>query len=191
VTRAPGQSGKCSASGPRPASADLPKAPRWDPSEHYRFPMDILGVPLHTVLAYSAAALGPIGCLTALWYAVRPERRDTWRYPMMITVTLGAAAILGAFVTGDRLLTDQPNLAADVQVVDHQEYAERLVLPTIGFWVMAVLTGWLNPRTGVLRLALPLLLTGFAAVVLVLVVLSGDADARSIWDSMRDQISGP
>jgi hypothetical protein len=152
--------------------------------------MDILGVPLHTVLAYSAAGLGPIGCLTALWYSVRPERRHVWRFPMLITATLAAAAILGAFVTGDQLLTDRPNLAADAQVIDHQEYAERLVLPTIGFWVVATLTGWLNPRTGILRLALPLLLSGFAIVVLVLVVLSGDADARSIWDSMRDQVTG-
>jgi hypothetical protein len=55
---------------------------------------------------------------------------------------------------------------------------------------MSVLTGWLNPRTGALRLALPLLLSGFAVVVLVLVLLSGDTDARSIWDSMRDQVTG-
>ena len=109
---------------------------------------------------------------------------------MMITATLATAAILGAFVSGDRMLIDNPNLAADPQVVAHQEYAARLVLPTIGFLVMAILTGWLNPRTGALRLALPLLLTGFAVVVLVLVVLSGDADARSIWDSMRDQVTG-
>lgn len=152
--------------------------------------MEIAGLPLHTVLAFAAAGLGPIACLVALWYAVRPERRHVWRYPMVVTATVGAAAILGAFISGDQLLNDQPNLAADAQVVDHQEYATRLVLPTIGFWVMAVLTGWLNPRTGALRLALPLLLTGFAVVVLVLVLLAGDADARSIWESMRDQITG-
>ena len=152
--------------------------------------MEIVGVPVHTVLAFAAALLGPIGCLTALWYAARPERRDFWRYPMMITATLATAAILGAVVSGDQLLADRPNLVADANVHDHQEYAERLVLPTIGFWVMAMVTGWLNPRTGILRLALPLLLSGFAIVVLVLVVLSGDADARSIWDSMRDQVTG-
>ncbi len=152
--------------------------------------MEILGVPVHTVLAYAAAAFGPIGCVTALWYAVRPERRHVWRYPMMITATLASAAILGAFVSGERLLSESPALGIDADVTSHQEYAERLVLPAIGFWVMSVLTGWLNPRTGALRLALPLLLSGFAVVVLVLVVLSGDTDARSIWDSMREQVTG-
>ncbi|HEX6148277.1 hypothetical protein [Nocardioides sp.] len=152
--------------------------------------MEIVGVPVHTVLAYAAAALGPIGALTALWYAVRPERRHVWRYPMMVTATLGAAAILGAFVTGEQLLTDRPDLSVDASVAAHQEYAERLVLPAIGFWVMSMLTGWLNPRTGALRLALPLLLSGFAVVVLVLVVLAGDTEARSIWESMRDQVTG-
>jgi hypothetical protein len=152
--------------------------------------MEIVGVPVHTVLAYAAAGFGSIGCVTALWYAVRPERRDFWRYPMMITATLGAAAILGAYMTGEQLLSENPSLGIDADVTAHQEYAERLVLPAIGFWVMSVLTGWLNPRTGALRLALPLLLSGFAVVVLVLVLLSGDTDARSIWDSMRDQVTG-
>ena len=101
--------------------------------------MEIVGVPVHTVLAYAAAAFGSIGCLTALWYAVRPERRDVWRYPMMITATLGAAAILGAYFTGERLLSENPSLAIDADVTSHQEYAERLVLPAIGFWVMSVL----------------------------------------------------
>ena len=37
---------------------------------------------------------------------------------------------------------------ADADVAAHQQYAARLVLPTIGFWVLAALTGGLNPRTG-------------------------------------------
>ena len=152
--------------------------------------MEIVGLPWHTVLAYAAAGLGPIGCLTAIWYAVRVERRSFWRFPMLITATFAAAAILGAYITGDQLLNDRPNLAADADVAAHQEYAQRLVLPTVGFWVMGTLTGWLNPRSGLLRLALPFLLAGFAIVVLVLVVLSGDADARSLWDSIRHEITG-
>jgi hypothetical protein len=152
--------------------------------------MEIVGLPWHTVLAYAAAGLGPIGCLTALWYAVRVERRSFWRWPMLITVTFATAAILGAYITGDQLLNDRPNLAADAEVIAHQEYAQRLVLPTIGFWVMGTLTGWLNPRSGMLRLAMPFLLAGFAIVVLVLVVLSGDADARSLWDSIRHGFTG-
>jgi hypothetical protein len=149
--------------------------------------MEILGLPPHTVLAVAAAVTGPVACALSLWYAIRVDHRDTWRFPMMIAVTLATVSILGAFASGDRMLQDNPAMAEDPMVIAHQEYAARLVLPTVGFWVMASLTGWLNPRSGVLKLMLPLILSGFAVVVLVLVVLSGDADARSLWDRVLDQ----
>ena len=149
--------------------------------------MEILGLPLHSAFAIAAAVFAPVGCLVSLWYAFRPERRDAWRYPMMISATLATAAILGAYVSGERMLTSNPLLSADPMVSAHQAYAGRLVLPTVGFFVIATLTGWLNPRTGALRLALPVLLTGFASVVLVLVVLSGDADARSLWADIHER----
>lgn len=149
--------------------------------------MEILGVPVHTALALAAAISAPVSCALTLWFAIRVEHRATWRYPMIIAATVATVSILGAFITGDRLLEEDPNLAGDPMVVAHQQYAARLVFPTVGYWVMAALTGWLNPRTGALRVALPLLLSGFALVVLVLVVLSGDAEARSLWDSIRSR----
>lgn len=149
--------------------------------------MEILGLPVHTVLALAAAVTGPVSCAVTLWFCIRVDNRDAWRYPMLISVTLATVAILGAFVTGDRMLEADPALAQDPTVTAHQQYAARLVLPTVGYWVVASLTGWLNPRTGALRLMLPLILSGFALVVLVLVLLSGDADARSLWDSMTDR----
>jgi len=149
--------------------------------------MEIFGLPLHTVLALAAAVTGPVSCAITLWFCFRVEHRETWRYPMLITVTLATASILGAFVSGDRMLEANPGLAEDPTVIAHQQYAARLVLPTVGYWVVASLTGWLNPRTGALKLMLPLILAGFSLVVLVLVLLSGDADARSLWDSMTDR----
>ena len=149
--------------------------------------MEILGLPPHTVLALAAAVTGPVACALSLWFAVRVDHRDTWRYPMLISATLATASILGAFVTGQRLLEAEPGLAVDPMVAAHQDYAARLVLPTVGWWVVAALAGWLNPKTGALKLALPLLLTGFSAVVLVLVILSGDADARSLWTSVSNR----
>ena len=148
--------------------------------------MEIFGLPPHTVLALAAAITGPVGCALCLWFAIRVDHRDTWRYPMMIAATLATASILGAFFTGQRMVESDPSLATDPTVLAHQEYAARLVLPTVGWWVVAALAGALNPRTGALKIALPLLLTGFSAVVLVLVILSGDADARSLWDSITN-----
>ena len=149
--------------------------------------MELFGVPLHVMLAIAAAVCAPVGCLVSLWFAFRPESREGLRRPMMITAALATASILAAYVSGDRMLADNPQLSADPQVGAHQEYAARLVLPTVGYFVLAALTGWLNPRTGVLRLALPMLLTGFTVVVLVLVVLSGNPDARSLWAEVSDR----
>lgn len=149
--------------------------------------MEIVGLPLHSALALLAAVLAPLGCVVALGFVIRVEHRNAWRYPMMVTATLATASILAAFVTGNQSLTDHPELRNDAQVVAHQGYASRLVLPTIGYFVLAALTGWLNPRTGALRLALPILLTGFTVVVLVLVVPSGDDGARSLWESVLDR----
>ena len=148
--------------------------------------MEILGLPLHSALAVSAAVLGPVGCLVALWYAFRPDHRTTWRWPMLITAVLATVSILGAYISGERLLADHPELTVDAQVVNHQQYATKLVLPTVGYFVMASLSALLNPRTGALRVALPFLLAGFSFVVLVLVALSADADTRSLWDTIRN-----
>ena len=109
---------------------------------------------------------------------------------MLITATFATAAILGAYITGRPLLNDQPNLAADADVAAHQEYATRLVLPTIGFWVMATLTGFSTRGPASCAWRCRSLLAGFAIVVLILVILSGDADARSLWDSIQDQFTG-
>jgi hypothetical protein len=69
-------------------------------------------------------------------------------------------------------------------VAPHLEYADRLLLPGAGFFILVVLTGVLNPQRGVLRTVLPILLVGFAVVVLVLVVLSGDSGARQLLDTI-------
>ena len=76
--------------------------------------------------------------------------------------------------------TTDPSLLDNPMVAPHLEYADRLLLPGAGFFILVVLTGVLNPRTGVLRTVLPILLVGFAVVVLVLVVLSGDSGARAV-----------
>jgi len=148
--------------------------------------MEIFGLPAHSALAISVAVLGPVGCLVALWYSFRPDHRSFWRWPMLITAVLATASIFGAYFSGEQLLADHPELADDPMVVDHQQYAVRLVLPTVGFFVMASLSALINPRTGALRVAMPILLAGFSLVVLVLVVLAGDADTRSLWETIRD-----
>ena len=151
--------------------------------------MDLDVAALHTVAAAVAVLLGVAGPVVGLVYAVRVERREFWRKPMLVSGTLTFAAILAACFSGRRLVSDQPALLTRPDVVPHLEYADRLLLPGAGFFVLVVLTGTLNPRTGALRTVLPLLLTGFSLVVLVLVLLSGDTGARQLLDRLLASFS--
>ena len=148
--------------------------------------MEMSGISWHEAFVLAAVVLGPVGTLVSLGYALRVDHREEWRRPMLLTALLGFLAILGAYFTGDRTLSEHPELAADPLVTAHQDYAVRLVLPAVGWFVVATLTGWVNPRTGALRLMLPFLLCGFAVVVLVLVVLTGSADARVFVHDLAD-----
>ena len=149
--------------------------------------MDLDPSSVHTLAAYAAVLLGVVGPVLALVYAVRVERRDFWRKPMLVAGTLTSLAILGAYLSGRKLVSDHPRLLTDPEVVPHLAYADRLLLPGVGFFVFVVVTGVLNPRTGAMKVVLPLLLTGFAVVVLLLVVLSGDSGARLLLDRVLDR----
>ncbi len=146
--------------------------------------MDVDPDSLHVIVAYAAVLLGVLGPVLGILYSLLVESRDIWRKPMLGAATLTFAAVLGAYFSGRQVLDAQPGLADDPMVAPHLEYADRLLLPGAGFFVIAVLTGLLNPRTGALRTVLPLLLTGFSVVVLVLVLLSGDDGARSLLDRL-------
>lgn len=136
----------------------------------------------HTLVAYAAVLCGLAGPVLGIIYAVRVETRDFWRRPMMVAAALCFGSVVLAHLSGRRLVADEPELLRNPAVIPHLEYADLLLLPAAGFFILAMLTGLLNPRTGALRTMLPLLLTGFAAVVLLLSVLSGDGGARLIVD---------
>ena len=146
--------------------------------------MDVDADTLHTVAASVAMLLGVAGPVLAIAYAVRIDRRDFWRLPMLVSGTLTFVAILAAYFSGRRLVDADPSQLDNPMVAPHLEYADRLLLPGAGFFILVVLTGVLNPQRGVLRTVLPILLVGFAVVVLVLVVLSGDSGARQLLDTI-------
>lgn len=146
--------------------------------------MDLTSPSWHETLVVLAVVLGTLGCLVSLGYVIRVDARDNWRRPMLVTAVLGAAAVLGAWYTGERLLEAQPELARFAQVEDHRAYARYLVVPTLGWLGAALVTGLVHPRTGVLKVVLPLLLTLTTLAVLVLVLLSGSEDVRSVWESI-------
>jgi hypothetical protein len=151
--------------------------------------MDLNADSLHLLVAYAAVLFGVLGPVTGLLYSLLVDRREAWRKPLLATAVLTFVAVLGAYFSGRRLVTLQPGLADDPMVAPHLEYADRLLLPGAGFFVIAMLTGLLNPRTGALKTVLPILLTGFSVVVLVLVVLSSDSGARTLLDRILAEFS--
>lgn len=147
--------------------------------------LDVGGV--HTVAAYVAVLLGVLGPVLGIVYAFRVEQRDFWRRPMMAGATFTFLGVAGAYLSGRRLVSEHPRLLNDPEVMPHLAYADRLLIPVAGFFVMALLTGLINPRTGALRAVLPLLLTAFAAIVLALVALSSESGARQLLDQLLGQ----
>ncbi|QZY30148.1 hypothetical protein [Nocardioides coralli] len=149
--------------------------------------MDFAGLTWHAAFVVAAVVLAPVGCLVSLGYALLIERRDSWRTPMLVTAVLGAVSILAAYVTGEGTLMIERGVSESQDDVD-REYANQLALPTVGWLVVALVTGWVHPRTGALRIMLPMLLFGFALVVLVLTILAGDPDARSLLETITDEL---
>lgn len=149
--------------------------------------MELSGLTWHATFVVAAVVLAPIGCMVSLGYAVMVDRRDAWRLPMLVTAVLGGVSVLAAFVTGEGTLTIGRDVS-EAQTDVNRAYAAQLALPTAGWLVISLVTGWLHPRTGALRVMLPMLLFGFAVIVLVLTVLAGDPDARSLLETITAEL---
>ncbi len=144
--------------------------------------MEISGLPLHPLVVHAAVVFGPTGALTALAYAVLPRWRDRLRLPMVALALLATGSVVAAFLTGRNFLESRPELGQKPMVQTHEARAELLLWLTLGFGLVALLTGWLHGRTGPVRVVSWAVLGLAAAAVLVQVVLTGDAGARAVWE---------
>lgn len=153
--------------------------------------MEINGVPLHPLVVHAVVVFTPLAALAAIVMAV-PKWRWLARWPALL-LTLGATA--SAFVatfTGEDLKEERGLNTALVET--HEEWGGRLMLAmwvftvivVVAFWVLSHLTrlaGGKDRVAKVVALEKPLmvLLPLAAVVVIVLVVLTGDAGAKSVW----------
>jgi hypothetical protein len=103
---------------------------------------------------------------------------------MVVLVLLATGSIVAAYLTGDDFLDSNPGLAREPMVATHEARARLLLWLTLGFGLLAVTAGWWHARPGVARLVLRVALGVAAAAVLVLVVLTGDAGARAVWERL-------
>lgn len=146
--------------------------------------MEIGGLPLHPLVVHAAVVLGPLGALTALAYALVVPVRDRLRWPMVVMALVATGSVVAAYVSGNDFLDSRPGLAGNEQLQTHADRARVLLWATLGFGVVAVVTGWWHGRGGAPRTVLAALLALSALAVLVLAVLTGDAGSRSVWEGV-------
>ena len=142
--------------------------------------MEINGLPLHPLVVHAAVVFGPLAALAALGYLV-PRWRSTLRWPMVGLAVVATGSVVLAYLSGGDLLDSKPELKQLPQIQTHQDRAELLLWATLQFGAVAIVAGWWGDRRGALRVVLDVLLGIGAVLVLVLVVLTGDAGSRAVW----------
>jgi hypothetical protein len=144
--------------------------------------MEINGLPLHPLVVHAAVVFGPLGALAALAYVALPGWRDRLRWPMVLLAAVATGSIVAAYFTGVSFYNSRPDLHSLPELATHRSRGRLTFWLTLPFGVIAVATGvWLHGRAGVLWVVPQALLGVSALAVLVLVVLTGDAGARSVW----------
>lgn len=142
--------------------------------------MEINGLPLHPLVVHAAVVFGPLAALAALAYLV-PRWRERVRWPMVVLAVVATGSVVLAYLSGNDLLDNRPELGQLPALQTHEDRAGILLWATLGFGVVAAVSGWWTSRSGPARILLDVLLAAGAVAVLVLVVLTGDAGTRAVW----------
>jgi hypothetical protein len=150
----------------------------------------INGIPLHPLVVHAAVVFVPLAALAVVGFVV-PKWRAALRWPALGVVAIAATSVQLAAMTGDQLKAE---VGRSALIETHEMWAGRLQAAT---WVLAAVTlvaVYVLPVTSrrpdvedrssrlpVMDKPLIGLLPVLAVVVLVLVVLTGDAGARAVW----------
>ena len=165
-------------------------SPRERDLRRYPRDMEINGVPLHPLVVHAAVVFVPLAALSVIAFVV-PRWRWSVRWPALVLSVLAALFVQAATLTGENL--EETRGPRSALVHEHSEYADKLqvamyvlaAVMIVAFVAMPVasrIAGGDRPgRVAVLEKPLVVLLPLLAVVVLVLVYLTGDAGARSVW----------
>jgi hypothetical protein len=154
--------------------------------------MELNGIPLHPLVVHAAVVFVPLAAVAVAAYVV-PRWRALLRWPALVLSIGAAASVQLAAMTGDSL---KEKVGRSPLIETHEMWAGRLQAAS---WVLAgvmLVAFWALPhshhltrgtdrtsRIPVLDRPLVLALPVLAVVVLVLVVLTGDAGARAVWSA--------
>lgn len=153
--------------------------------------MEINGVPLHPLVVHAVVVFTPLAALAAI-VMTAPRWRWLARWPAVVLTVGATASSYVATLTGSTLEKDR-GLHSPL-VTHHAEWGSRLMVAmwifaaivVVAFWVLPHVTGLDGgtdraARIAVLEKPLMVLLPLAAVAVLVLVVLTGDAGAKAVW----------
>ncbi|WP_148574677.1 DUF2231 domain-containing protein [Nocardioides caldifontis] len=162
--------------------------------------MEVGGLPLHPLIVHATIGLVPLAALFALVTALVPGWRWFARWGTLLTALGALLVVVVTRASGMSLLEDryggQPRIPEQLQT--HQDRAQLLLYAVIVLAVVAVLAFLLLPARSALvsgklehtgstatwvGTVVPALLVLAGLAALVLVVMTGDAGARSVWGS--------
>jgi uncharacterized membrane protein len=155
--------------------------------------MEVGGVPLHPLVVHAAVVFVPLAALAVVAFAVLPKHRWLTRWPAVLTTVVALVSVWVSRFSGHALKEDLQGI--EQVIATHEERAELLSLLMIGFAVLALVGAWAlggpsalvsgagsrESRVAALDVVLPGVLVVASLVVLVLVVLVGDAGSRVVW----------
>ncbi|MFT4008988.1 MAG: hypothetical protein QM655_02990 [Nocardioidaceae bacterium] len=155
--------------------------------------MEISGLPVHVLVVHAAVVFTPLAVISAILFAVVPKWRYLTRWPTGVLVVVSTVAVWVAKLSGPDLQKDRG--LPDALIRTHEQRGDVLAWVMLGFLVVgayAVLTlggpsglvSGSGARTAAAPWAervVPVALVVLGIVVLVWVVLTGDAGARATW----------
>jgi hypothetical protein len=153
--------------------------------------MEINGTPLHPLVIHAVVVLVPLAALAGFALAV-PRYRWLARWPALVLTLMATASTYVARISGHDLEHDRELHSPLVHT--HEEWGDRLMLGMLVFAALVVVAFWVLPhvtrlsggrdrqaKAAALEKPLMVLVPLVAVAVLVLVVLTGDAGARAVW----------
>ncbi len=155
--------------------------------------MEFLGLPFHAIVLHAAVVFAPLAALLAVTFALVPRWRYLTRWPTAALTLITLVSVWLSRISGQSLLASRPELAPLVK--EHQQRGDLLSLLTIAFTVVVAVALWglggpsglasgsgsVASRSAALDVGLRVAVLVTAVLVLVWVILTGDAGARAVW----------
>jgi hypothetical protein len=152
------------------------------------------GLPLHPFVVHATVVLLPLSAAIALAYAAVSSWRWLLRWPLVAASVLAPALTWVTVESGEALKEQSGIDSALIQA--HMERASTLLMITLGFGLVGLLAaysmggpsrlvsgaGERRGMGGALQAGVGVLLAVASVLVLVWVVLTGDAGARAAWE---------